>query len=112
MSIDNDNVIDIISLEPDGKTVTLTVSDHLDWSQSDEHQRILQAKLNRYLAFVDSGELPKRYPAARGLKVQFEVMMMNRPDRAGEAFLSRAIEAFAKLGFALKSRVFAQSYDN
>jgi hypothetical protein len=112
MSIDNDDVVDIISLEADGKTVTLTVSDHLDWSHSDEHQRILQAKLNRYLAFVDSGELLERYPAARGLKVQFEVMLMNRPDRAGEAFLSRATEAFEKLGFVLKSRVFATSYDN
>lgn len=112
MSIGNENVVDIISLEPGGKTVTLTVSDHLDWSHSDEHQRILQAKLNRYLAFVDSGELLERYPAARGLEVQFEVMLMNRPDRAGEAFLSRAVDAFAKLGFVLKSRIFAESDDN
>ena len=37
--------------------VILTIRDHLDWPDSTAHQLLLHAKLNRYLAFVESGEI-------------------------------------------------------
>ena len=57
MSIEQTDLIDIISVDQlTGETI-LTVSDHLDWSDSPTHLRLLQNKLNRYLAFVKSGEI-------------------------------------------------------
>ena len=56
----------IISTDTQTGHVVLTISDHLDWSASTWHQRILQAKLNKYLAFVESGELLERYETAAG----------------------------------------------
>jgi uncharacterized protein DUF6572 len=53
----DESAVDIISIwEPDSNAV-LTISDHLDSSDSVQHQTILQTRLNRYLAFVESGEL-------------------------------------------------------
>lgn len=52
MSVEQFDVVDV----KESGHVVLTISDHLDWSNSEEHQTILQAKLNKYLAFVESGQ--------------------------------------------------------
>jgi hypothetical protein len=44
--------------------VVLTMSDDLGRSDRIAHQLLLQAKSNRYLAFVESGEIAERYPGA------------------------------------------------
>jgi len=51
MAVDEPGVVDIVSVDPSGCFV-LTVSDHLDWSDTIAHQIVLQEKLNRYLAFI------------------------------------------------------------
>lgn len=63
MSVENPNVIDIIHTDKDGGHVTLTVTDHLEWGDG-EHLLKLQDKLNKYLAFVESGEIFEKYPGA------------------------------------------------
>jgi len=64
MTVEETKLIDIISTDELGR-VNLTISDHLDWKDSDKHQQILQAKLNSYLAFVENGELLEQYPDAK-----------------------------------------------
>jgi hypothetical protein len=112
VSVEDESVIDIIGIDTKQLAVILTVSDHLDWSDTVEHQTILQAKLNRYLAFVESGELLERYPAAKGLRVQFEVVFQFRPDTSAQEFLNKAKGVIDSAGFTLGTRVFAESYDN
>jgi hypothetical protein len=70
----------VISVDQETGQVTLTVSDHLDWSDSTEHQNILQKKLNAFLAFVESGEILGRYPAAEDRLLVFKVVFKFRPD--------------------------------
>jgi hypothetical protein len=41
VAVHNFDVVDIVSLDPDGK-VTLTISDHLEWTESVSHQLTLQ----------------------------------------------------------------------
>ncbi len=82
MAVDNPDVVDIVSIEPSG-SVVLTISDHLDWLDSISHQEILQMKINRYLAFVESGEILDRYPDAQGRKVVIRVVTQFEPDVAG-----------------------------
>jgi hypothetical protein len=47
MSLEQTSEIDIISTDRNTEKVVLTISDHLDWSNSLEHQKLLQEKLNR-----------------------------------------------------------------
>ena len=105
MAIDDPDVVDIVSIDPSG-SVVLTVSDHLDWNDSTEHQFTLQGKLNRYLAFVESGEILESYPKAKGKPVLFEVVTQHEPDLAGTQFLNRAKAVIEQAGFSFRHTQF------
>jgi hypothetical protein len=112
VSVEDSNVVDIVSIDKQSGTVILTVSDHLEWSNSCAHQEILQAKLNRYLAFVEGGELLERYPKAKGGSVTIKVVLKFRPDADGRKFLSRAGGVVTSAGIGFRHEVFAESYHN
>ena len=112
MSVEQLYVVDIISTDKESGAVILTISDHLDWSNTTTHQNTLQAKLNKYLAFVESGEILTRYPDARNRPVVINVAFKHKPDPEGWRFLARAKEVIESAGFSLRSEVFAESYDN
>lgn len=40
----------------------LTIVDDLDWSDVETHLRLMQAKVYRYLDFVESGDMDEQYP--------------------------------------------------
>jgi hypothetical protein len=65
MSIEQSDVIDLIGVENDTGKVVLTISDHLDWDSPNSHLRLLQDKINRYVDFVDSGEIEDSYPNSK-----------------------------------------------
>jgi hypothetical protein len=52
VSIEQTDLVDIISIDRVTEEVTLTISDHLDWSDCAAHLMLLQSKLNRYLTLV------------------------------------------------------------
>ncbi len=112
MSVEQLNVVDIISTDKESGVVILTISDHLDWSNTVGHQNTLQAKFNKYLAFVESGEILTRYPDARNRPVVIKVVFKHKPDPEGWKFLARAKNVIESAGFSLRSEVFAESYDN
>jgi hypothetical protein len=105
MTINQPDVIDIISINKAGDVV-LTISDHLDWSNSVEHQAILEAKLNKYLAFVESREILTNYPDAKGRRVLIKIVFKFEPDIAGLQFLSKAEAIVESAGFSLQHMVF------
>ncbi len=112
MTVEDENVVDIISVKQDAATVRQQICDHLDWTDTVRHQTLIQNKLNRYLAFVESGEMLESYPAAKGLAVEFEIVFKFRPDSSAEAFLRAARQVVETAGFAFRATVFAESYDN
>jgi|HubBroStandDraft_2_1064218.scaffolds.fasta_scaffold389007_1 hypothetical protein len=79
MAVDDLGAIDIIGIDPSGQ-VALTISDHHDWLQSSSHLLMLQEKINRYLAFVESGEILTSYPKARGRQVVIRIVFKYEPD--------------------------------
>jgi len=111
MSVEQLDVVDIVSTDKSDHVV-LTVSDHLDWSNSVQHQNILQEKLNKYLAFVEGGEIFERYPDAKGRPVAINIVFKFRPDSQGIQFLARAKDVIESAGIILRYEVFAESYDN
>lgn len=112
MSVDEPKIIDFVGVDKDSGAVVLTISDHLDWADSQEHQVVLQNKINAYLAFVESGELLERYADAKGRPVIFQVVFKLRPDTSGLQFLTKAKHAVESAGFTFRYEVFAESYDN
>jgi hypothetical protein len=106
VSIEQLDVIEIVSTDRISGHVVLTISDHLDWSDSTAHQLLLQTKLNRYLSFVESGEIVEEYPNAKDKPVVFKVVFQFPPDEAGRAFLARARALVESAGFSLRDEVF------
>lgn len=111
MSVDQLDVVDVVSIDKTGHVV-LTISDHLDWSNGVEHQTKLQAKFNRYLAFVESGEILERYPDAKNHPVAIKVVFKYKPDEQGWRFLARAKDFIEAAGFSLRHEVFAEPCGN
>ena len=106
MSIEQTNLIDIISTNERVGEVVLTVSDHLDWSETLVHLILLQEKLNRYLAFVESGEILEKYPNAKDRTVVFRVVFKFAPDAVALDFLVRAADVIRSAGFSWRQEVF------
>jgi hypothetical protein len=106
MSVEQTDVVDIISIDRETGQVVLTISDHLDWSDSVGHQAILQKKLNTYLAFVESGEILEQCPKAKGRPVAFKVVFRVPPDDSGRTFVTKAREVMESAGFTLRDEVF------
>ena len=105
MSIEQLDTVDIVSTDSETGDVVLTISDHLEWSESGEHLLLLQAKLNTYLAFVESGEILEHCPDAGQRSVVFSIVFKFKPDALGEEFLSRATQIVQSAGFAFRYEV-------
>jgi len=73
-----------------------------------QHQLTLQEKLNRYLAFIESGEILESYPDAKGRPVMIEVVTRNDPDQDGIQFLEKAKIVIEQAGFGFRHTRFAK----
>ncbi len=109
MSVEQSDLIDIISTDSLTGHVVLTISDHLDWSDSTAHQMVLQTKLNRYLAFVESGEILESYPDANDRPIEFKVVFRFAPDDDGRAFLAKVRRLVESAGLKLREEVFNEA---
>jgi len=112
MSVEQLDVVDVIGIDKQTGHIVLTISDHLDCSDTTSHQSTLQAKLNKYLSFIESGEILTRYPEAKGRPIAIRVVFKYKPDHEGSTFLSRAKTVVETAGFAFRHELFAESYDN
>lgn len=99
MGVEQTTVIDFIGIDQVSGAVCLTIADALDWNA--DHLRLLQDKLNAYLAFVESGELHSAYPLASGRPVVFDLRLQHRPDSEATLFLEQARALIGKAGIAL-----------
>lgn len=99
MSISDTSTVDFVSLDG-ANNVTLTISDHLDWSAVSEHLRLLQEKINTYCRYVETGQLYDDYPEARDRRAVIRVIFFTRPQSDADQFLSRAKEVLEHEGFS------------
>lgn len=86
MSIDNPNLIDFISISPENKVV-LTISDHFEWNDDNEHLLLLQNKINSYLEVIESNQIYKIYPDAKDKEITIQVSLKYSPNKEGKIFL-------------------------
>lgn len=105
MSVQDPKTVDFVSLGSEPNTALLVVSDHLEWTETLEHEMALQDKLNGYLSFVESGELYTRFPKAKGKRIEIRIMFQHEPDTKGSAFLGKVKGAIEGAGFRFSYQV-------
>lgn len=106
MTIENTSVVDFIAHDNDSPIVRLVIADHLDWTDEPTHLYTLQEKLNRYLAFVEGGELTERFPNLSKKKVLIDVAFLCEPtNHAREHFLEKVQQVIRSAGMDFTWRV-------
>ena len=108
MSVIQSDKIDFISLRKGTNFVVLTISDHLDWRDSDYHLQILQDKLNSYLSFIESGEIYDSYPNAKDKDIVIEVSGKHPLSEEGNDFYKQAKEIIEGAGIGLNFNLFEE----
>lgn len=105
MSVENLNVIDFASIDTQGNVV-LTISDHLEWDEKNEHLLTLQNKINAYLKAIENGSLYEEYPSAKNKNIIIDVVMKNIPNEDGKRFLEYTKEILDASGYQFKFSLF------
>ena len=100
MAVDNPNVIDFISVDGRGRLV-LTISDHMEWDQERKHLFALQEKINRYLSFVESGQLTRQRPQDASRPIVISVVALHKMDDQSEQMFLTFQNCLAKSGYEL-----------
>lgn len=105
MSITDTNVIDMIGTSHEGdETVTLAISDHLDWAEEHlkEHLFLIQEKINTYLRFIESGEINEQFPSAKGKKPVIELIGKYALPSSTDWFFSKIKEGLNAAGYEFR----------
>jgi hypothetical protein len=103
MSIEQTDTVDFVSVDSVSDDLLLTISDHLAWDEGEgEHLFLLQKKLNAYLRFIESGEVSKKFPEARGRNVVINVVGRFPLSEKASLFFSKATSAIQASGVNLK----------
>jgi uncharacterized protein DUF6572 len=104
MALDNPDVVDAVGIEKGSEFVALTIADSWDWQDAQRHLLALQAKVNAYFRFVESGQIWQSYPEAVGRQVVIDVVGRFPLPQIGIDFLQRASDACATLGVRIRYR--------
>lgn len=93
MSIFNPFTVDAIGTEEETGTVVLSIIDSWDWTNEQAHLEALQAKINAYFDFIESGQLLDAYPAANNRPLRIDVATKYQLADSGIDLLHRAMKA-------------------
>lgn len=96
MTIENSSIIDAIGTDKATGTVHLSIFAHLPWNRS--ALLLLEEKTNRYLGFIEAGELIQAYPSAIGLQVVIDTYCKFRPTEEAITFFAKAAAVAREYG--------------
>jgi hypothetical protein len=101
MAVDNPEVVDAVGTEIATGDIVLTICDHLEWDDLESHLHLLAEKINRYLGFIESGELLENYPSAAGKSTRIDVYFQFAQPEAANRFIEHAREVAQTYGVSL-----------
>ena len=100
MTIEQKNVLDIVSTSKDLQIVTFTISDHLDWENEKNHMLLIQDKINQYIASIESGELHEEYPNLKNAKsIEIEIIAKYELTETAAKFINQVKSFLADNGY-------------
>jgi hypothetical protein len=106
MAVSNPDVIDAIGIEHGTGIIVLTIANDLDWDGDESHLMILQNKINRYMGFIESGELLEHYPTAVDKPIRIDVVCRFQPSEEAIIFLDRARNVVEEAGWLFSWSVY------
>lgn len=101
MSILEVEKIDFISIDKKSQRVILSISDHLEFDEKNEHLIILQNKVNAYLGAIETGQILKSYPKARGKNYEIRIYFQYSPTDECIKFLKQVMEILSEKNILL-----------
>ena len=104
MALESLDKVDAVGIENDTGFVIITIADNWDWEDEHKHLLALQAKLNAYFAFVESGQIWDTYPKALGRHLVIDVVGKFPIPQLGTDLLKRASNVSDELGISIRSR--------
>ncbi|QQR60570.1 hypothetical protein IPH19_04135 [Candidatus Uhrbacteria bacterium] len=103
MSVEQEKIVDFIGDNEAANEVVLFITDHLPWDDSaNEHLNLLQKKINKYIAFIESGELVQLRPSAVSKKKVIEVQTKYENSDIANSFYKHAKERMDGSGIELR----------
>lgn len=108
MTIEDSSTIDAIGTDKATGTVHLSIFAHLPWDRG--ALLLLQEKTNRYLGFIEAGELVQAYPSARELRVVIDTYCKFRPTDEAAAFFAKASAVAEEYGAEFRYTHAGQGY--
>lgn len=97
--------IDALGIHDETGDLDVILIDERDWLDESAHLELLQAKLNSYLRFLESGEVFETRPEAVGRPIRIRIHFKEQPTTRAGHFLKKAARAIAEAGFDLSYRV-------
>jgi hypothetical protein len=86
----------------------LAISDHLSWADDPvRHMWLIQEKLNKYLAFVESGEIFDSYPHYRGQPIKIRVVAKYPLTDGAVDFYKKVTPIVESAGFGFEFKLLA-----
>jgi hypothetical protein len=107
MTVEEPKVIDIPAFNKREGRLYLVISDHLGWGENEEehHLLCLQAKVNAYLHFVESGQLKEQLPDWSGFPITIKVAAKYLPRGEGTKFHKLVGKIVEDAGFTYELEV-------
>jgi hypothetical protein len=101
MSLRSTNTIDGLGEDPETGALVLSLFDEADWDDVTSHWGLLCDKLDRYLAFLVSGEWAEHYPDVDASASSIGIVFRFQPPAAIEEALGKSQQYVAAHGFSL-----------
>lgn len=101
VSVEQQDVVDFISIDQHTGGTILTIADHLPWGNL-EHLYLLQEKINSYVAFVINGEILQAYPSANTYDVNISLVYRYEPVESAPKFFVLVENTLNEAGFKFR----------
>ena len=101
MALQKTNTIDGLGEDPDTGALVLSLFDETDWADPAVHWGLLCDKLDRYLAFLVSGEAAEHFPHVDCAGSSIGIVFRHEPPPAIEDALGKSRQFVAAHGFSL-----------
>lgn len=113
MPLSDPNTIDYLGLEKGGGAVIVTLLDDFDGADELRRLALLQAKINRYFDFIESGEVFVKVSqvagrkVARGTPVRISILAKQQLGDEGERFVRHVTQVGRQTGVDIEFKVLA-----
>ena len=102
MTIEQEGVIDLIGMNEEEGYISLIISDHLEWDETNEKLLLLQSKINAYLSFIESGQIYETHPESKDMNIHVVLTSIHEPNEEALKFFRLLTPIVEDAGFYFK----------